>query len=76
MTGPAFSPDGREIAFGQSDIWILDVDAGATRTVVSDGTSAMAPSWSHDGCSVYFGSLRTGDGQIWNVEIDRGAYGR
>jgi len=40
--------------------------------MVSDTTSAVAPSWSHDGRRIYFGSLRGGAWQIWTVEVDGG----
>jgi len=62
---PAFSPDGRQLAFvrterGQEEVRILDFDSGVVRTVTS-GLSYWSLSWSPDGQRlVYVESQRLG----------------
>jgi imidazolonepropionase-like amidohydrolase/Tol biopolymer transport system component len=58
---PAFSPDGKELAFvsdmrGKRELRILDLATRRTRTIASLGDSswALSPIWSHDGKSVVY----------------------
>jgi dipeptidyl aminopeptidase/acylaminoacyl peptidase len=62
---PEWSPDGRSIAFtsnrskdpdenSNSDIWILDVQSGATRQLTKDEGSDDNPEWSPDGQSIAY----------------------
>jgi Tol biopolymer transport system component len=72
-----WSPDSRRIVFttrldARTELSMLDVNVGAVTTVVSDATGLVAPSFSRDGRSVYFGSPRGGDWQIWNVDLASG----
>ncbi|MCH7777309.1 MAG: PD40 domain-containing protein, partial [Gemmatimonadetes bacterium] len=63
---PAFSPDGRQLAFvrterGQEEVRILDFDSGVVRTVTS-GLGYWAVSWSPDGQRlVYVERARSGN---------------
>jgi Tol biopolymer transport system component/DNA-binding winged helix-turn-helix (wHTH) protein len=72
-----WSPDGTRVAFvtragARSDLTLLQVDEGSSRTLISDTPAIVAPAWSANGNSIYFGSLRTGDWQIWNVDVATG----
>ena len=59
---PAWSPDGRQIAFSRtrngvadynvSDIWIVDADGGNARRLTEDVGRATSPSWSPDGATI------------------------
>jgi len=59
---PAWSPDGRRIAFARSlddgrtfRIWLVGVDGRGLRPVSPrGGRFAMAPTWSHDGSRIAF----------------------
>lgn len=57
---PAWSPDGRSLAFssdraGSMDVWTRDLKTGRDRRVAHvDGKAAMAPVWSPDGRSIAF----------------------
>jgi TolB protein len=81
---PAWSPDGRRIAFatvvepagdgaakgrGQQDVWTVDAD-GSHRQRLTDGSgSNLMPFWAADG-RVYFISDRDGHECVWSVKAD------
>src|SRR5207248_10761173 len=49
--GPAWSPDGRSIAYTDYDIWIFDVATGRARRLTSGGGWDL-PRWSPDGSRI------------------------
>ena len=57
---PAWSPDGRRLAFSFLDqIWIADKDGGGARPLTADGTAVERhPAWSPDGRSIAFAEDR------------------
>lgn len=66
---PAWSPDGRKIAFssdragsGNSDIWTVDRTAGIYEQRTSGATNEHSPAWAPDGASIAYadGRLRGG----------------
>lgn len=72
---PAFSPDGRFIAFtsyrsGTEEIWIMDSDGRNLKPLTTDPRKDWSPSWSPDGRKITFTSDRTGTNQIWVMESD------
>jgi Tol biopolymer transport system component len=76
---PRWSPDSRWIAFdssskaGNQDIYVISADGGQPRLLTSGPSNNVRPSWSHDGRSIYFGSSRSGDWQIWKQPAQGGA---
>jgi hypothetical protein len=72
-TGPAWSPNGRLIAFvrGRGGIWVMGADGrGARRVVHVKGGGESAPAFSPDGRRIVFSAGRTGQRQIWAVDLD------
>jgi len=77
---PAFSPDGRHIAYasnknGNYDIWILDTFInGSAIQVTSNDEDDLHPSWSPDGESIVYCSFssRTGDWSIIQTSLKTG----
>ena len=57
---PAWSPDGRRLAFSFLDqIWVADRDGGSARPLTADGTAVERhPAWSPDGRSIAFAEDR------------------
>ncbi len=65
---PAFSPDGKQIAFSWNgerednfDIYIKLVDVGAPVRLTTDSAMDLAPAWSPDGKYIAFFRWRLGD---------------
>jgi Tol biopolymer transport system component len=74
---PRWSPDGKWIAFDRrpeahSQIYVVDVDGRNLHAITDGDFDNSVPSWSRDGQSIYFGSMRTGEWQLWKQKPDGG----
>jgi DNA-binding beta-propeller fold protein YncE len=73
---PAWSPDGRRIAFVSctecttSDIWIMDADGGGLRRITNDAALDGAPAWSPDGTRIAYHSGPDGESAIYLIGVD------
>src|SRR5438874_7153142 len=71
MTEPSFSPDRKEIVFvSGGDIWSVPAEGGIARLLVSHPANESKPLYSPDGKYLAFGSTRTGNGDIYIMEIE------
>lgn len=76
---PAWSPDGRRIAFdsvgadGTVQIWIVALDGGPARQLTRPPDNHYVPTWSRDGQWIYCSSLRNGLRNIWRVRVETAA---
>lgn len=76
--GPAWSPDGTQIAFygapsenGSHDIFIIDADGKNLRNLTSSpGVDDRYPTWSPDGTQIAFHSNAEGDFDIFVINTD------
>jgi Tol biopolymer transport system component len=70
---PAWSPDGRRLAFSAGYLYLLDIATGR-KTVLFVGTGAVAPSgadWSPDGTSIAFTYHRAGEpNTVYTIAAD------
>lgn len=78
LSTPRWGPDGTRLAFvaradHQADVFTIDRGGGPVRQLTNHPAEDVAPSWSHDGQWVYFGSNRSGTWQIWKMPADSGA---
>jgi TolB protein len=75
MDSPAWSPDGRFIAFtwngggGTFNIYLADVASAQVLRLTNEGRNEQ-PAWSPDGRHLAFQSNRTGRWEIWAMHID------
>jgi Tol biopolymer transport system component len=75
--GPAWSPDGRKIAFsgykgGQFDIFLFDLETQALTNVTNDEVFDGAPAFSPDGKSMVFVSVvGDGYGKLFRIDFDK-----
>ncbi len=77
MTEPSISPDRKEIAFvSGSDIWSVAADGGVARLLVSHAAAESRPIFSPDGRHLAFTSNRTGNGDIYILELETGSLRR
>ena len=75
---PAWSPDGRFIAFIRAsesavrDIYLLPASGGELRKLTNDGRDIDSITWSSDSNSVVFSADRGGKFALWKVNISGG----
>ena len=73
--GPVFSPDGEQIAFWAWDksyratLWIADADGSNLYQLTTQGFDSY-PRWHPNGDVLVFESQRTGNSDIWTVEVE------
>jgi dipeptidyl aminopeptidase/acylaminoacyl peptidase len=79
-SSPAWSPDGRAIAFTSSrsvdsdgrpneDIYVVNLDGGEPRQLTTNRSTDRTPVFSPDGQSLYFVSNRGGNWAIWRTPV-------
>jgi hypothetical protein len=71
---PAWSPDGRSIAFvstrdGNPEIWIMDVDGGRQRRLTNHPGGDWRPAWLPDSQALVFVSDRAGNNDIYQLTV-------
>src|SRR5690606_18314278 len=71
---PAFSPDGRHVAFsaisgGVTDIYVLDLDTRALRNVTNDATADYAPTFAPDGQSIVYTARVGGNDKLFSLTL-------
>ena len=74
---PAWSPDGTLVAFVSkratgiaSDIWVMNSDGTNQRPLTKDDADDLDPTWSPDGKRIAFASYRSGNFDIFMVDIN------
>src|SRR3954447_7736718 len=73
MYEPAISPDHSEIAFvSGGDIWTVPATGGVARLLVSHPATESRPLYSPDGKRLAFTSTRSGNGDVYVLEIATG----
>jgi Tol biopolymer transport system component/DNA-binding winged helix-turn-helix (wHTH) protein len=77
--GPAFSPDGKQLAFIRmnsdlGDIFIMPANGGGPRRLTFDHASIPSPpAWTRDGQSILFSSTRSSIPTLWRIPVSGGA---
>jgi Tol biopolymer transport system component/predicted Ser/Thr protein kinase len=71
---PAWSPDGRRLAYCDfQDLWVVDADgAGPARRVTDSRATSRDPSWFPDGKSLLYTSWRDGTVALWTLHVGSG----
>lgn len=75
---PAFSPDGRELAFSRAEpdgswhIWIVPAGGGRARRLTSGEPPQVYPRFTPDGAAVIYHTWRAEAGRIWRVPREGG----
>jgi len=76
---PTLSPDGSRLAVvmtsaNGADVWIRDMETGATLKLTGEGSSNGYPSWTPDGRSVTYVSNAGGSAELWTKPADGSAH--
>ena len=67
---PAISPDGIEVAFVTGgDIWTAPSDGGEARLLIAHPATESRPVYSPDGSTIAFNSSRTGNGDVYTMNM-------
>jgi Tol biopolymer transport system component/DNA-binding winged helix-turn-helix (wHTH) protein len=75
---PAFSPDGRNLAFIRlknpelADVYVMPLPGGNPRRLTHDSAGVFGLSWTSDGKELVFSSDRGGGGKLWRVPVSGG----
>ena len=77
IISPAWSPDGREIAYVSFEtqkavVWVQDLSTGARRPIANFRGSNSAPAWTVDGRSVAATLSQAGGSQIYLISREGG----
>ncbi len=69
-TMPAWSPDGKRLAFisnrsGNRDVWVLNADGSKAENLTQTPADEWTPAWSPDGTEIAFASNRDGNWEIY-----------
>jgi Tol biopolymer transport system component/DNA-binding winged helix-turn-helix (wHTH) protein len=78
---PHWSPDGKWIVLDyrpedHSQIWMIDSEGRNFHAVIADQYENFVPRWSRDGRSIYFTSNRSGEWQLWKLNLASGQRSR
>jgi tricorn protease len=77
MYEPSLSPDGGEIAFvSGGQIWTAPSGGGVAHLLVADRATQSRPIYSPDGKAIAFSSTRTGNGDIYTMDLSSGTIRR
>ncbi len=69
VTEPAWSPDGRRLAYiRDEELWVVEADGSRATRVVAKPGGASQPRWSPDGRRLAFVSRRRGWSQVWVID--------
>lgn len=77
-TCPAFSPDGKTVSFlrspaaGVTELYTVARDGTEERRITHDRRATISQTWTPDGRSLVFSSLRTGGFQLWAIPAGGG----
>lgn len=77
--GPAFSPDGRKVAFVRAieaairDVYVMNADGSDLHRVTFDNRYVESLTWDVDGRSIIFSSDRGGRPSLWRLALEKGA---
>lgn len=74
---PAWSPDGRTLAFVRDDgsdtgIVLIEIGTGEEREAIDEPAIDLDPAFSADGRYLFYGSAVAGDLDIWSLALDTG----
>jgi TolB protein len=74
-TAPAWSPDGRKIAFvsdrnGNSEVYVMNAKGNGQRNLTRNPAFDADPAWSPDGRKIAFASKRDGEYGIYVMNVD------
>lgn len=73
LAEPGISPDGSEIAFTSGgDIWTVPASGGAARLLVAHSAHESRPLYAPDGRSLAFNSNRSGDLDVFVMDLETG----
>lgn len=79
VSSPAFSLDGKQIAFSarsdsgvDSDVFVADADGSGKRNITRHPSIDTSPTWSPTGRQIAFISDRSRSPQVWAVDADGG----